>query len=293
MAAGTLTYLNEGAISLAAANWDDTIGPVFEATLAIDRGSQDIVNDLDFTAMTTGGISSLDIRPQFTGNIGTAAVPLKIAATENTATIYYNAGNGNFYLQAANTADSNVNSNIELSGGAGGTLHLIAGTFTNVTICGGTCRIYAGAVVTNLRVLGGTVIQEYNATANTLVDLAGGTVTTERGVVTCKMLSGTSLVADIKGSGVLGSTLFEQNGGMLDHRAGNMPVAVFRAGSYNNQNARRASTIAATSAEVWAGYYGAQMRSPGNQVTWTTANITFRGSNAGPSYMAGMPQINY
>jgi hypothetical protein len=293
MAAGTLTYLNEGAISLAAANWDDGIGPVFEATLAIDRGAQDIVNDLDFTAMTTGGISSLDIRPQFTGNIGTAAVPLKIAATENTAVIYYNAGNGNLYIQAANTADSNVNTNIEMSGGAGGVLHLIGGTFTNVTICGGTCRIYAGAVVTNLRTLGGTVIQEYNATANTLVDLAGGTVTTERGVVTCKMLSGTSLVADIKGSGVLGSTLFEQNGGMLDHRAGNIPVATFRAGAYNNQNARRASTVAGTSAEVWAGYIGAQMRSPGNQVTWTTGNITFRGSNAGPSYMAGMPQINY
>lgn len=291
MAAGALTTLNDGAISLAAGNWSDTTGAVYEATLAIVRGSQAITDDLDFTAMTTGGVSSLDIRPQFTGTIGSPTSYLKIAATANSAQVYYNAGAGSLYLQSANTAASNVTTNFEMSGGAGGTAYLTGGTFTNVTICDGVCNIAAGCVVTNLYITGGSVIQEYNATANTLVDQSGGSFVTKRGITTGKLLAG-SMIADLYG-GSIGSTSFEQNGGILDHRAGNIPVYTGRAGVYVNQNARLASTIAGTSMVVYPKFVGAQSRSPGNLVSWTTNNMTFRGSNSGPSYMGGMPQINY
>lgn len=289
MAAGALTTLNDGAISLAAANWSDTTGAVYEATLAIARGSQAITDDLDFTSMSTGGVSLLDIRRQFTGSIGTSASHLKIAATVNSAQIYYNAAAGTLYLASANTAASNVTTKFEMSGGAGGTAYLTGGTFTNVTICDGTCYIAAGCVVTNLYITGGSVIQEYNATVNTLVDQSGGSLTTKRGIATGKLLSG-SMIADLYG-GSIGSTSFEQNGGMLDHRAGAIPVYTARAGSYTNQNMRLASTLAGTSMVVYPKFFGALSRSPGDLATWTTGNITYRGSNSGPSYMYGMPPL--
>ena len=66
-----IAYLNEGAVSLAAANWSDATGFANNATLVISSGSQTITTSLDQSGLS-GGIDTLDILQVFTGRIGGA-----------------------------------------------------------------------------------------------------------------------------------------------------------------------------------------------------------------------------
>ena len=75
-------YLNDGATSLAAANWSDATGLVNSATGVIRSGGQSITSDVDFNAVN---VLSLRIAEQFTGTIGSAAAPLWLDATDGSA----------------------------------------------------------------------------------------------------------------------------------------------------------------------------------------------------------------
>lgn len=71
-----IAYLNEGATSLAAANWSDAAGFANNATLVINAGTQTITTSLD-QSQVNKSIDSLDIISPFGGNIyGASFAPL-------------------------------------------------------------------------------------------------------------------------------------------------------------------------------------------------------------------------
>lgn len=148
-----IAYLNEGAVSLAAANWSDATGFANNATLVIASGSQTITTALDQSGLS-GGIDTLDIGPQFTGRIGSPSTgPLKVDADEGGSThrITYNAGGGVLYLQAA--GDNNLISNFWKS--SPGAAYLMGGTFTNVILGEGPLSVNGSTTVDNAYLKGG------------------------------------------------------------------------------------------------------------------------------------------
>jgi len=147
-----IAYLNEGAVSLAAANWSDATGFANAATLVIAAGSQSITGSLDWSGLTAG-IDTLDIGPQFTGRIGSpSAGPLKFDADESvTNRVVYNAGGGVLYLAAA--GDNSIISNFWKS--SPGAAYLMAGTFTNVILGEGPLSVNGSTVVDNAYLKGG------------------------------------------------------------------------------------------------------------------------------------------
>lgn len=282
-----IAYLNEGAVSLAAANWSDATGLVSSAECVIDKGGQAIVNNLDFSTIATTRVSYLHIRRPFTGSIGSSSVgPLKVNTSSAT---YYAAGGGSLYLQSAGPA-SNTTVLFEMPTGTGGAAYLQGGTFTEARVYGGQCYINASTVVTTLYAMSSSVTVDYNATAiTTLYVFPGATVYLKRSVTNVVVIGGTLI---IDGDGISITTL-RQSGGVVDHRSGDIPTFTQEGGQYINQSLRRDSTIAGTAATIFPGSTGALMRAPGATVTWTTANITYVGTNAGPSTMYGTPTLNF
>lgn len=125
-----IAYLNEGATSLAAANWSDATGIAQDATLVINAGTQTITTSLDWSSLgnAAGGVESLDIIAPFAGNVyGSSFSPLilDVDGTSDTAAsavsrlrywpgggvMYYSAnggGAGCFYLQVGGSGQMNV-----------------------------------------------------------------------------------------------------------------------------------------------------------------------------------------
>jgi len=188
-----IAYLNEGAVSLAAANWSDATGFANLATLVIASGSQTITTALDQSGLS-GGIDTLDIGPQFTGRIGSPSTgPLKVDADEGGSThrVTYNAGGGVLYLQAA--GDNNLISNFWKS--SPGAAYLMGGTFTNVILGEGPLSVNGSTVVTNAYLKGGNSTIEAG-TAFTSLSVYAGTHYTKRDCATINVYGGT-LIYDV------------------------------------------------------------------------------------------------
>jgi hypothetical protein len=282
-----IAYLNEGAVSLAAVNWSDATGLVSSAECVIDRGGQAIVTNLDFSAIATTRVTYLHIRKPFTGSIGNSSVgPLKVNTSSAT---YYAAGGGSLYLQSAGPS-SNTTVLFEMPTGTGGAAYLQGGTFTEARIYGGQCYVNASTVVTTMYAMSSSVTIDANATAiTTLYVFPGATVYLKRSATNVVVLGGTLI---IDGDGITVTTL-RQSGGNVDHRSGDISTFTAEGGAYTNQTLRRDATIAGTAATIYPGFAGALMRAPGATVTWTTANITYVGTNSGPSTMYGTPPLNF
>jgi hypothetical protein len=277
-----IAYLNNGSVDLAAANWSDAIGLASSATCVIDRGGQAITTNLDWSsAITVTRLSYLHIRRPFTGQIGGSDIgPLKINASTN---IYYAAGGGALYWQSAGPS-SNTTVLFEMPVGTGGKCYMQGGTVTEARIYGSECFINGSTVVTTMYAMLSSSVIEYNATAiTTLTVTNGATVYLKRSVTTLNVIDGKVI---IDGDGISITTL-NQYGGIIDHRSGDIPTFNQFGGVYTAQQLRRDSTIASTAATIYPGASGALQRAPGATVTWTTANITYVGTNAGPSYYYG------
>jgi len=175
-----MTYLNEGAVSLAAANWDDATGFANTANLTISSGSQTITTSLDWSGLTAG-IDTLTIGPNFTGRIGGAGYgSLKVDADESvTNRIIYNAGGGSLYLQAS--GDNSIISNFWMS--SLGSCYLTGGTFTNVVLGQGSLSVDATTVLTTPIFNGGSAVVQAG-TASGTVTISGGTHVWKRGFTT-------------------------------------------------------------------------------------------------------------
>lgn len=278
-------YLTEGSTTLAAAGWSDATGLVADSTAVIDRGAQSIQTNLDFSGMATHGINYLEIRAGFSGTIGAATAPLKLCASHNTDPhIYYAASAGSLYQSFLCTVDSDTNTKFEMPYGAGGKAYLIGGTCTTLNVLSSECQVATGCVVTNAVISGGSVTFDYNATAITSLIVLGGTVVIKRNVTTLTHIGGTVIYDSENASPAI--TTVNSYGGFLDHRNGNIATWNWYAGAYTNQSLRRDSSIGTTAAAIYPAASGALMRAKGATVTWTTANITYVGSNSGPSSMA-------
>ena len=191
-----IAYLNEGSVSLAAANWSDSTGFANAATLVISSGSQTITTALDQSALSAG-IDTIDILPGFTGRIGGPGFgSLKVDADEGGAThrIIYNAGGGSLYLQAG--GDNTLISNFWMS--SLGSCYLTGGTFTNVVLGQGSLSVDATTVLTDPIFDGGTAIVQAG-TAATSVTVRGGAHVWKRGATTINVHGRGRLTIDCAG----------------------------------------------------------------------------------------------
>lgn len=145
--------LNEGAVSLAAANWSDATGGQEDAILSIPSGSQSITGGLDMSAVTNG-MDRFDVLPQFTGRIGSpSAGPLKLRLSDGVTNRFnYNAGGGVLYLQAAGTGANTISNFWKSSPGAA---YLMGGTFTDLILGEGPLSVNGSTVVDNAYLKGG------------------------------------------------------------------------------------------------------------------------------------------
>lgn len=190
-----MAYLNEGAVSLAAANWSDATGFAEDAILAITSGSQTITTSLDQSGVTNG-IDTLDILPGFTGRIGGAGYgSLKLRATSGlTNRVIYNAGGGSLYLQAAGSGTNEI-TNFWMS--SLGSCYLTGGTFVNTVLGQGSLSVDSTTVLTTSTTLnGGAAIIQSNGTGMTTLNVSGGAHVIKRGATTINVYGRGRLTID-------------------------------------------------------------------------------------------------
>jgi hypothetical protein len=193
-----IAYLNEGAISLAAANWSDATGFANAATLVISSGSQTITTSLDQSTLTAG-IDTLDILPGFTGRIGGSGYgSLKVDADESTTNrIIYNAGGGSAYFQAS--GDNSIISNFWMS--SLGSAYLTGGTFSNVVLGQGSLSVDSTTVLTDPIFDGGAAVVQAG-TAATSLTVRGGSHVWKRGATTINVYGRGRLNIDCAGTAI-------------------------------------------------------------------------------------------
>jgi len=238
-----LSYLTDGALNMNAGSWSDGIGFATTATLIVSSATSQTVAGFDASVAGIGQISYLDLRPLFSGTIGSAASPLKCGAS----TRVWNAmSGGTLYLQAANdTTGGSAANTIALYQHSGpSTANLSGGTFTQIQVGAGVVNIGASAVVTTLYVTGGTVNIADNATAITTVVVSGsGKVICNRQVRTVTTSGGAQFTYNDT-SAVTTATI--EAGSIWNHFQGNITTAVIR-GTFNASGLKADATIGGTS----------------------------------------------
>lgn len=192
-----IAYLNEGAVSLAAANWSDATGFAEDATLVIPSGSQTITTDLDQSAVTNG-IDTLEILPGFTGRIGGSGYgSLKLRATNGvTNRVVYNAGGGSLYLQAAGSGGNTIT---DFWMSSLGSCYLTGGTFTGTVLGQGSLSVDATTVLTNATFNGGSAVVQAG-TAATTINVSGGSHVWKRGLTTLNVYGDGRITIDASGT---------------------------------------------------------------------------------------------
>jgi hypothetical protein len=169
-----VTYLNENATSLAAANWEDSTGFADDAQLVIASGSVATVDDVDQNA---SDVEYLIVTEGRTGDLGTAASPVKFEAdTPAGNKVEIRGSGGNFYGE---TSGNGWNRCIVYS--AGMNFHGIAGTITLLEVAAvPLMRIETGMVVTTAHIWSGRSVIEANDTRITNLYIYGGNHTLKR-----------------------------------------------------------------------------------------------------------------
>lgn len=248
----TPTNLNAGSTTLASAGWEDASGfATAAAQLTIGAGTQGIYTAVDQSAAQV--ILSLTVTSQFSGNIGTAAVPLKFYATDtsagektsaNTEAFFLNRGSGSIFLSCGTTAGTNSIDNVTHSGS--GTLTLVAGVFPYVKVTSGRLVISDNAVVQNLEVYGGTVTIEAAASTNmSSIKQFGGTVIIRRPVSVSPgqidLYAGSMTYAYDNATGTA-TTIVNQWGGILYQKSGPFTTHNHYAGKHDYTDMYRLTT---------------------------------------------------
>lgn len=207
-------YLNDGAVSVASANWSDASG--FAATtpqLVIRSGGQAIVSDMDQSA--SSNVQYLKIAENFSGSIGTAASPLYFNATDGSAAEwstnaategrFVHGGGGTAYIRAAANGISNLHQT-----GSGRTV-LVNGTATYGRILNGTLDVEALGTVGTLWAFNGQTSIGASATASTLLHLVAGSVLLARPYTTINVYGG-ELTVNATTSSSAGITINQYGG---------------------------------------------------------------------------------
>lgn len=235
MALGTVTYLNTGATSLAAANWSDTTGVVDSAYCVISSGVQSIQTNLTFSL--ANGVGIFDVLEGFSGDIGGSGGSLTFeteaalySEVTNVARVRYWASGGSFYYTAQGAgAAGNVCHIFQQKGGGRA---FLTGTYTQRSILleSGSLNIAENVAseaagtpaepTSNARyqwhLAGGAATIQYSATGLHRLRVTGGTHTLGRGVQTGCYVNSGSVTVDAQGGAV---ALLETNGGNVSYIA--------------------------------------------------------------------------
>lgn len=241
-----IAYLNEGATSLAAANWSDAAGFANGATLVINAGTQHITTNVD-QSQANKSIESLDIIAPFAGNIyGSSFAPL-ITDADGTVESAANAvsrvrhwasgGVGYFsfagvtglahFFQGGGSCQSN------LVGGTVKNIHSEAGNELNINptiamtasseiwLCNNKSFIdtHASNLLDTVYVTAGThyIKRGFTATTGTL-DISGGNVTIDIGAgdIPILKISGSDTRVRIISATFAAGSRMTLKGGLLD-----------------------------------------------------------------------------
>lgn len=235
-------YLSEGATSFNAAAWG---GGAMAATdiFIIELPFGTITgSELDQSGIV-GGFESMDIKPGSSGTIGGGANGAFIADFDNSADAFVsNRGSVTMYITA---------------GGDGATINnydcgpksinvLQGGTFTDVTMDGGTLTANGSTIITNLYLLGGASTVEYHATDATLIQCSAGTHVIKRMPTTLEVSGTARVTLDPDDAEGFGSKVITITGGTLIHRAGAVPTVNAKGGTIDYSDNRRTFTPGGT-----------------------------------------------
>lgn len=239
-------YLSEGATSFNAAAWGGvamaaTDDFIIELPFGTITGS-----DLDQSAIV-GGFESMTIKPGASGTIGGGANGAFIADFDNSADAFVsNRGTVAMYITAG--GDSSTINNYDC--GPKSTNVFQGGTFTNVTMDGGTLTANGSTIIMNLYLMGGFSEVEYHATNATLIEVTGGTHIFKRMPTTLVVGGNARVTLDPDDAENFTNKSIEITGGTLVHRAGAVPTVLAKGGVIDYSNNRRAFTPGATAFTV-------------------------------------------
>ena len=217
MALATLTINSS---TLVAAQWSDGIGFAANAELAVIGGATDIVTAVDQNGTN---IESFVVGAQFSGNIGTAAAPLRFTASDGSSARKSSANSENFVrFLGGNT--------IYLNPGASGIDNLLCGgnllnanqtanTVVYLTIDGTSYTAQSSAVATNVEVWTGRYADAASS-SNTFTSFVvyGGSAFIQRGGTTLEVISGT---VDYNGTSASLTNVYVR-GGLFRHISGSI-----------------------------------------------------------------------
>lgn len=183
-----------------------TIGTLTGNDIILDRGNQNITGGLTTGTSAANFLWGESATPVIKGTDG-SALSLKIT----TNFLIKGPGGVLFWAPVATSA--------KLQNIGATRVSLGTGTLTNCENGGqGDMTIGENTVVTNLRVTGGAVSEAYNATANTIVTVGGGSLVSQRAFTTGYLGVGSwtwgrpDLTIDASQTGITGGTLYAGGG---------------------------------------------------------------------------------
>jgi hypothetical protein len=238
-----VAYLNEGATSLAAANWSDATGFADNATLVIDKkfgSGAPLTASTDQSGLTTG-IDYLDILKGAQGQLGTGASPLQVDADTASGDGIVNYGNVTLYFRGGGSGQIN-----NFTCGAGSINYHVNDTITQVVVEGGTYIAEESAVITNFDAYGGSGEIKYNSTKITTCRIMRGTWVLRRACTNLFVGENARVIIDLDDAATMTSTAISSYGGTIDLRFGAYPTITAIGGTLDLRNARRAFEIGGT-----------------------------------------------
>ena len=234
-----MATLNEGATSLAAANWSDATGFADNATLVINKpfgNGAAVTAGLDQSGLTTG-IDSLDIKKGAAGIIGGSGTSLEVDADSASTDGISNHGNVTLYLQGGG---SSLIQNFDC--GANSRNYLTGGTFTTTTVQGGYLSANESTVLTNFDAYGGNGVIEYKSDKITLARIMRGSWIIKRACTSLIIGENATVIFDPDDAASFTSTAITNYGGRLIWRAGAVPTVTSIGGSIDFSEARDSFT---------------------------------------------------
>lgn len=238
-------YLNEGAVTMAAAGWSGS-GIADSNDFKIEKKFGPITAGLDHSSLTTG-IESMEFTVGASGIVGGgSAGPLILDADASADAFVRNNGKVTLYLDAGggsgviNYFDAGAFSRNFLQG---------SGTFGTIYSRGGSIDVNESTVITNAKLMGGSGTLNYNSTKLTAITVSGGSWIIKR-ACTLLTVKGGTVIYDPDDAASHTSTALVMDGGEIDWRAGDIPTVTGNAGLINWANARTSITPGATSFTV-------------------------------------------
>lgn len=273
-------YHTIGAVTLSAGAWTG-VGLSATTSMAITKGSQSIVNDVDQSGESQ--ISTWIMGRQFTGNLGTATSPAKFGVS---AEFHNDAAQGNVYY-VPDAADTDVCA-LYVHTGMGKSWLTGTGTVTELQVGNGAVDIGTSIDVQTLQMSGGVANFDDSSHGHHVVRMLGGTCITERDLNTGGTVEivGGSFVQTKPSATTSNSITINIYGGLFDWRGifGSSVTINWYGGRIDFSKITRTATLGTLN--IYPGVPGGAVEDVLEQLTITTVNreigvVRGLGGNAG------------